>query len=170
MMVAGGSPDSSRTTSRAIPRPDLTCPSRRRAFWPIVQRAGGEQTEGVSARSRRLSPHEVPWACVLSSVMAAPGCTEKEDAHSVAPATAECKRGVAWPGERLSDSEIAPALAWWYNWGPSASGDESGPEFVPMAWGAGTTADELSSRLADGAQFLLGFNEPNFHAQANLSA
>lgn len=117
-----------------------------------------------------MSPHEVPWACVFSSALAVLGCTEKDDAHSVAPATAECKRGVAWPGERLSDSEIAPALAWWYNWGPSASGDESGPEFVPMAWGAGTTADELSSRLADGAQFLLGFNEPNFHAQANLSA
>ncbi|HEV8547392.1 MAG TPA: glycoside hydrolase family protein, partial [Polyangiaceae bacterium] len=39
-------------------------------------------------------------------------------------------------------------------------------EFVPMMWGK----DDVTKDLPASAKFLLGFNEPNFFAQANLSA
>jgi hypothetical protein len=74
-----------------------------------------------------------------------------------------CKRGIAAntaPGAAFSNK-----VAWWYNWAMSGTGAGSGIEFVPMAWGSGS----VSANLPSGAKFLLGFNEPNFHAQANLT-
>lgn len=39
-------------------------------------------------------------------------------------------------------------------------------EFVPMIWGAATAGDTIPGA----SRFLLGFNEPDFLAQSNLSA
>jgi hypothetical protein len=46
------------------------------------------------------------------------------------------------------------------------SGASVGIEFVPMVWGT----DSLSASIPAGSKFLLTFNEPNFHAQSNLTA
>jgi hypothetical protein len=47
------------------------------------------------------------------------------------------------------------------------SGADVGVEFVPMIWGAGS----LNASVPSGSDFLLTFNEPNFHApQSNLTA
>jgi hypothetical protein len=46
------------------------------------------------------------------------------------------------------------------------SGTDVGVEFVPMIWGAGS----LNASIPAGSKFLLTFNEPNFHAQSNLTA
>jgi hypothetical protein len=40
-----------------------------------------------------------------------------------------------------------------------------GIAFVPMAWGSGSAGGPIPA----GSKFLLGFNEPNFHAQSNLT-
>lgn len=39
-------------------------------------------------------------------------------------------------------------------------------EFVPMVWGK----DSVAGSIPPGAEYLLTFNEPNFHTQSNLSA
>ncbi|MFZ5892459.1 MAG: glycosyl hydrolase [Myxococcota bacterium] len=81
-----------------------------------------------------------------------------------APGTTNCKRGIAAntaPGTAFSGS-----ITWWYNWAISGTGAGSGIEFVPMVWGSGS----VNANLPTGAKFLLTFNEPNFHAQANLTA
>jgi hypothetical protein len=54
-------------------------------------------------------------------------------------------------------------VAWWYNWSLKGSG---ALEFVPMVWGK----DSVSASIPTGADYLLTFNEPNFHAQSNLTA
>jgi hypothetical protein len=59
-----------------------------------------------------------------------------------------------------------PSVGWWYNWSLQRSGGNTGIEFVPMIWGAST----LSGAIPAGSKYLLGFNEPNFHAQSNLTA
>jgi hypothetical protein len=41
-----------------------------------------------------------------------------------------------------------------------------GIEFVPMLWGSSTVARSLPS----GSRYVLGFNQPNFHAQSNFAA
>jgi hypothetical protein len=81
-----------------------------------------------------------------------------------AAASRVCKRGIA--------ANIAPSAAfsagvgWWYNWAATTSAPDNGVSFVPMAW------DEASVNAAfpAGSPFILGFNEPNFKAQANLTA
>jgi hypothetical protein len=72
-----------------------------------------------------------------------------------------CKRGIAAnssPGDVLS-----PGVTWWYNWGIQGAADV---EFVPMVWGKDSVGDAIPA----GSRFLLTFNEPNFHAQSNLTA
>jgi len=81
----------------------------------------------------------------------------------------QCKRGIASnaaPGSVFSPSSAQPGVSWWYNWSPSGTGQGAGIEFVPMMWG---TAD-LNSSLPSGSKYVLGFNEPNFKSQSNLTA
>lgn len=88
-----------------------------------------------------------------------------------ASTTPGCKRGVAWPGKQLSDADAARGLSWWYNWSSSADGSVPGVTFEPMVRAAGDIdAKPVRAAKLAGAQNLLGFNEPNFFAQANLSA
>jgi hypothetical protein len=89
-----------------------------------------------------------------------------------------CKRGVAYGEHSLADlAALAQGgVHWWYNWSPApesavAGGYASlGAEFVPMVWGGSFEVENVKERIPADAEYLLGFNEPNFYAQANLSA
>ena len=74
-----------------------------------------------------------------------------------------CKRGIA--ANTAPGAAFFPAISWWYNWSLQPSGGNTGIEFVPMVWGAST----VSGMIPAGSKFLLGFNEPNFMSQANLT-
>ena len=74
------------------------------------------------------------------------------------------KRGIA--ANIAPGAAFNPAVRWWYNWAIKGSGANVGIEFVPMIWNATT----VSSALPSGSKYVLGFNEPNFFTQANLSA
>jgi hypothetical protein len=93
-----------------------------------------------------------------------------------------CKRGVAYGHHSKADmAALSPAVSWWYNWAhvpdvgvlPDAY-QALGVEYVPMVWGGGgldgANAAQIAGEIPAGAAFLLGFNEPNFGQQANLSA
>jgi hypothetical protein len=82
---------------------------------------------------------------------------------------AGCKRGLAYSGRSVTSPEVA-RLAFWYNWTAGAQTVAEGLEFVPMVWGDGFDDQEVLGGLRPDAGFLLGFNEPNFFEQANLSA
>jgi hypothetical protein len=84
--------------------------------------------------------------------------------------TPGCKRGVAWAGQALTVSDASQGLSWWYNWGTRAEPSSIGVAFEPMVWGDGFDASQISEDVLGESQFLLGFNEPNFFAQADLSA
>jgi hypothetical protein len=89
------------------------------------------------------------------------------DAGSVSVTTG-CKRGIASdaaPSSALAPTAASPGVSWWYNWAISGSGGAPGIEFVPMVWGSST----IKSALPAGAHYVLGFNEPNFKAQSDLS-
>lgn len=75
------------------------------------------------------------------------------------------KRGVAT--NTAPSAAFFPSVSWWYNWSPQPSGGgDSGVAFVPMVWGD----QDLDATLPVDADFVLGFNEPNFLAQSNLTA
>ena len=73
---------------------------------------------------------------------------------------------------------LAKGCSWWYNWGStppqglaSMMGADNTIEFVPMAWNGGYDINTLRSYYQAHPQdkYLLGFNEPNFRSQANMT-
>jgi hypothetical protein len=88
-----------------------------------------------------------------------------------APVTVEstpCKRGMAandGPTAAFAPSGSAAGLSWWYNWAAASPGGDASIEFVPMIWGGGS----LTQSVPAGARYLLGFNEPDFKSQSNLT-
>ncbi len=74
-----------------------------------------------------------------------------------------CKRGIA--ANTAPGAAFYPAVRWWYDWSLSPSGGNTGIEFVPMVWGSST----VNGTIPAGSRYLLGFNEPNFMSQANLT-
>ncbi|WP_049949460.1 glycoside hydrolase family protein [Sorangium cellulosum] len=89
-----------------------------------------------------------------------------------------CKRGIGYGYHSVADlSALSASVGWWYNW--ATVPDEAlrggayvdlGVDFVPMVWGGRFDADQVKAAIPSGAKYLLAFNEPNFFAQANLSA
>jgi hypothetical protein len=86
-----------------------------------------------------------------------------------------CKRGVAFGRNTAAGlTALSKKVTWWYNWStaPEAAVRDTyaalGVEFAPMIWDE--TRYGNASSIPSGAKTLLGFNEPNFFAQANLSA
>jgi len=90
-----------------------------------------------------------------------------------------CKRGVAYNRESADDAPAFEGIGWWYNWAPTPEPDAyaalraAGVEYVPMVWSGPPTrdidVDRLIDEIPEDARFLLGFNEPNFGAQASLT-
>ena len=90
------------------------------------------------------------------------------------------KRGFC---ENTLDSEndlrvLAEGSSWWYNWGPDVSGNlasymgkDKTIEFVPMAWNRNYDENKMRTYYQNHPQdkFLLGFNEPNFADQSNIT-
>jgi hypothetical protein len=82
--------------------------------------------------------------------------------------TSTCKRGIASniaPSAAFAHTSTSPGITWWYNWSTQPAATPASIEFDPMIWGSGS----LNAALPSGSPFVLGFNEPNFSAQSNLT-
>lgn len=73
---------------------------------------------------------------------------------------------------------LEPGVTWYYNWGNTPGKgfnneviDFEGIEFVPMCWNANYNAEAIREYCKTHPQtkYILGFNEPNFTAQANMT-
>ena len=109
------------------------------------------------------------------------GGTTIKDAGATSPpvTTPHCKRGEAYQSNSLADLQVlSKGISWWYNWATApekSAGDYAmaGVEFVPMIWGVkGGPPDPatIEKQIPKSAKYLLGFNEPNFGSQANITA
>jgi hypothetical protein len=85
-------------------------------------------------------------------------------------ASTDCKRGIAYPQDSLDNPDVNAKLTWWYRWHDSAKTVGAGIEFVPMIAGGGSNPNDVTKVIRADAKYLLGYNEPNFFEQANLSA
>ena len=104
------------------------------------------------------------------------GGGQQPDGGSSSASTA-CKRGVAYGHHSTADMQaLSKGISWWYNWtfdpdtGVRDTFASMGIDYVPMVWGANVDTAQVAQHVLPGATALLGFNEPNFNAQANLSA
>lgn len=108
-------------------------------------------------------------------------CMSLAAAMTVATASAKsAKRGVSENQFSVAPQleVLEPGVSWYYNWGnvPGAGLDNgvidfTGFEFVPMTWNANYNADKIRQYCASHPEvkYLLGFNEPNFTKQANMT-
>jgi hypothetical protein len=122
---------------------------------------------------------------LIAALQTPPSCTGGPTGTGGASGTAgttsrtACKRGVAYgfdPAGAVSDLRaLSPSVSWFYNWSSRPPApllgeyERLGGEFVPMLWNASFNVDDVVNRIPAGAKYLLGFNEPNFHSQANLT-
>ncbi len=88
-----------------------------------------------------------------------------------------CKRGVAYGQHSAADmTALSAGIVWWHNWargpdsGVAGSFEQLGVDFVPMIWDERfTDVGQAVAQIPSSSRFLMGPNEPNFYAQANLS-
>lgn len=69
---------------------------------------------------------------------------------------------------------LSPGVSWYYNWGNAEGKQVDGQEwmeFIPMCWSQHYNADNIREYCKNHPEtrYLLGFNEPNFKAQANMT-
>jgi len=86
------------------------------------------------------------------------------------------KRGLAYNIPYAEDlPTLSKGISWDYNWGQTpgltvASVFDSYMDFIPMAWnGLDTVVMKNFYSTHPNIKYILGFNEPNFLAQANLT-
>lgn len=88
------------------------------------------------------------------------------------------KRGLGYGYHSPKDMEVlASGVSWWYNWHflPDEkvrdTHKQSNVAYVPMAWNGDFDAEGMINYLESNpdVEYLLGFNEPNFIDQANMT-
>ncbi len=89
------------------------------------------------------------------------------------------KRGLGYGSHSVADMEvIAQGISWWYNWWHQPDNSQIlsvyrnyNMEFVPMAWNGNFNKSAMRAYLANhpDVKYILGFNEPNFLDQANMT-
>lgn len=88
------------------------------------------------------------------------------------------KRGISYGYHSEADLQaISGSLSWWYNWANTPETavadifENYDMDFVPMTWNASYSLSKLRDFYTKHpeARFLLGFNEPNFRDQANMT-
>ncbi|MDP4238574.1 MAG: glycosyl hydrolase [Bacteroidota bacterium] len=90
--------------------------------------------------------------------------------------TRSFKRGLGYNNLLTGDVQaLSPGVSWAYNWGQSGSTNDAAfkqynLEYVPMCWNGVNTAQLVTLLTAHPEiKYILGFNEPNFKAQSNLT-
>jgi hypothetical protein len=111
-----------------------------------------------------------------SSSGAAPGGASSSGEVKASPRPG-CKRGVAYGHHSEADLRaLSKGISWWYNWTfePDAKVrtifGSLNVEYIPMVWGTKVSTTQVQEHVLPSSSTLLGFNEPNFFEQANLSA
>lgn len=87
------------------------------------------------------------------------------------------KRGVGYGFHSAKDMEqFSKNMSWWYNWAPEPDAaikttyQNYGVDFTPMAWNSvGIPAVNAWVTNDPNVNYILGFNEPNFKDQANMT-
>ncbi len=147
----------------------------------------GSAGSGTTSGSAGASPGGAAGAMAMTGGGASGATSSAPDAGGSATAgatappvtTPHCKRGEAYESNSLNDLKtLSKGISWWYNWttAPEKSAADyamAGVEFVPMIWGVkGGPPDPatIEKQIPKSAKYILGFNEPNFAAQANITA
>jgi RNA polymerase sigma factor (sigma-70 family) len=139
--------------------------------------SGEEPVAQAITSSTQSAPATTPPPTTTSS--AVPSSTEPPPTSVAVPApppaipvAASAKKGVStWNFDGVTKALGDVRAGWYYNWAAQSDGIAAPPnvEFVPMIWGAKSTDQATLDRAKANGKVLLGFNEPDFPDQANLT-
>ncbi|MFJ6726230.1 sigma-70 family RNA polymerase sigma factor [Streptomyces sp. NPDC091281] len=134
-------------------------------------------TPGTASPSPSASPSAskgTPKASPSSRAKATPSAAGTRAAavpEAATPVVSTRRKGVgvwSFPGARSALDRSG--AGWYYTWStdhPQVAGGSA--EFVPMIWGADNVTPQALARAKAAGPYLLGFNEPDFASQANMS-
>ncbi|MDX8035394.1 sigma-70 family RNA polymerase sigma factor [Lentzea sp. BCCO 10_0856] len=135
-----------------------------------------EPVARATTTTTQSAPTTTPPPSTPSSV---PTTTQPPSATSAAappppvtPVAASAKKGVStWNFNGVGKALTDVRAEWYYNWAVHPDGIATPPnvEFVPMIWGTKFTDDATLARAKANGKVLLGFNEPDFPDQANMT-
>jgi RNA polymerase sigma factor (sigma-70 family) len=123
----------------------------------------------VASATVPIPTTSVPPTTTSSSSSKAPSSSAK--APEVVPVPAKSKKkGVGtWYFDGVTQALGDVRAGWYYNWDSARGKITSGAEFVPMIWGEKSMAQANLDRAKSQGTTLLGFNEPDMAAQANMT-
>ncbi|GAA4190428.1 hypothetical protein GCM10022252_28730 [Streptosporangium oxazolinicum] len=125
------------------------------------------------SRTPDPTPSATPSKTPSSTPSATPSKTPTTPVPEVPPTGASGKKGVGvWQAPNVSAALQASGANWYYTWSTNHNGvtTPQGTEFVPMIWGAASVTDQnLAQAKNAGSPYLLGFNEPDFADQSNMT-
>ncbi|WP_211359543.1 glycosyl hydrolase [Actinocorallia herbida] len=124
------------------------------------------QTAAPSAADTTVAPYSA--MDVPEPVAKTAAATPAQSAETKAGKS--CFKGVAtWAVANSAKSMKKSTACWFYTWGADRAGVKApkGVEFVPMIHRAATIGDVAKAKKAK-SKYLLGFNEPDLGAQANM--
>ncbi|HUQ62060.1 sigma-70 family RNA polymerase sigma factor [Lentzea sp.] len=126
-------------------------------------------TESTATTTPPTSSSSVPTTTPPSSTAVAAPPPPPAPVTRIA---ASAKKGVStWNFDGVGKALTDVRAGWYYNWAVHPDGIATPPnvEFVPMIWGAKFTDDATLTRAKANGKVLLGFNEPDFPDQANMT-
>ncbi|MDI1464697.1 glycoside hydrolase family protein [Catellatospora sp. KI3] len=132
--------------------------------------AAGPPAQSTGAAATR-SPSPLPSPPVAASPSRSPRPSPSGSAAGGGAGRRSAKKGVSvWEFAGLGAALKDVGASWYYNWASGPTGGAGGSAaFVPMIWGANSVNDgELARAKANGRE-LLGFNEPDFASQSNMT-
>ena len=156
-----------------------TCSSAEdKAYWTWYDSyCPATSSAAVSASAVPSSAASSSYPAAASSYPAAPSSASAAAPSYSAPASSSPngKRGLAYNDVSLANVFAGTAAAGWaYDWSSDGTGLDSSIPFIPMLWGTSsqftaTWQANAQKAIANGAEWLFSFNEPDMSTQANLS-
>ncbi|KZT06664.1 glycoside hydrolase family 128 protein [Laetiporus sulphureus 93-53] len=138
----------------------------------VHQRRGANvRRSGVSATYSATTTASVTASATASS--SAPSSTSTSSGSSAF--SSGIKRGLSFNDASLTNAFTSSQASWAYNWGSSYSGSlPDGVAYIPMLWSDASEytdswEDNANTAIANGATYLLAFNEPDLDSQANMT-
>ncbi|MDH2427522.1 glycosyl hydrolase [Sphaerisporangium sp. TRM90804] len=151
------------------------------SLWEFQVFGEGSATPAPSATPTRPAPSSSPSKPAPSTTPTkpAPSTTPTKPAPSASPSktptkpsAASAKKGVGvWQMPGVSTALANSKASWYYTWAVNHNGvtTPAGTQFVPMIWGAASVTEANLAQAKAAGPYLLGFNEPDFAEQSNMS-
>ncbi|ETK36000.1 sigma-70 family RNA polymerase sigma factor [Microbispora sp. ATCC PTA-5024] len=177
----GGSPVV--RAGRHVPRPRLPLAGSVAVTGVAAVVVGGAAVTGhLSAPpAERLTARSAPAVSHTPSARPASAPKRHSSASSAhrlpatpsrTPAPTSGRKGVGvWKMPGVGTALARSRASWYYTWGAGHDGvvTPKGVRFVPMIWGPASVTRDNLARARSAGPYLLGFNEPDMAAQANMT-